>query len=129
MAVMPWEPKDSQLRALEFARENAYVFKVQALSDLLGISRQAIYDWNRSEDFCKWWAEKRDAFFAARLDQVHGMIYARATGISNRGNSRDAKLFLERFDRAYQPHQRTEVTGPDGTALKLFGKEAPTEDV
>ena len=122
-----WEPNENHLRALDYARENQYVFQVKKLSALLGISRQAIYDWNRCEDFNDWWNGYRDEFFAARLDQVHGMVYARAAGISRSGSTQDAKLFLERFDKAYAPRQRSEVTGADGAPLKTYICVDPAE--
>ena len=120
MMAAKWEPNENQLKALEYARENQYVYQVKKLSELLGINRQAIYDWNRCDAFNTWWNRHRNEFFAARLDQVHGMVYARAVGVSKAGSMHDSKLFLERFDKAYQPRQRTELTGAEGGPMKTY---------
>ena len=109
-----WEPNDNQLAALEYIRDKEYLVNVSEMARTIGISRQAIYQWNSCADFVKWWGAKRQEHFGSRLDHVHGMVYARATGRSKKGSVQDAKLFLERFDTAYAPRTRADVQ-VDGT--------------
>ena len=104
-----WEPNDNQLAALDYAREHDYLINVSEMCREIGCSRQATYQWNDCADFVRWWNRKRQEFFGARLDHVHGMVYARATGRSAKGSTQDAKLFLERFDGGYAPRSRQDI--------------------
>ena len=115
-----WTPSQNQLKALDYAREREYIANVTKMAEYVGISRQAIYQWNECESFVIWWARKRNEFFGSRLDHIHGMMYARATGRTKKGSFPDAKLFLERFDRQYTPRMRQEVTGADGAPVKTY---------
>ena len=115
-----WRPNDNQKAALEYAREVQYQTRVTKLAEQLGITKQAIYGWNDCKEFVEWWAKHRQKFFETRLDHIHAAIYARATGLSAKGSTQDAKLFLERFDEDYVPASRKELTGGGGGAVKAY---------
>ena len=120
MTEPQWTPNENQEAALDWAQDNNYLKNVKKMCDSIGISRQAYYQWWGCEDFCTWWSKKRRQHFGSRLDEVHAMICARATGQSKKGSHADAKLFLEAHDAEYAPRSRQEVTGAGGEPLKTY---------
>ena len=115
-----WKPNDNQIKALEYVREKQYKHSVTALAEHLGLSRQAIYQWNECRQFVIWWGKRRNEFYATQLPSVYDHMFDRATGADAKGSVADAKLILERFDGDYTPRMRQEVTGADGAPVKTY---------
>ena len=115
-----WEPNSNQLTALRHAQERNFIFSIPELANLLDISRQAIHGWNDCPGYLKWWSQEREKFFKARLDKVYGASYERSVGDSDKGDTKDAKLLMERFDQDYAPASRREISGADGGPVKTY---------
>ncbi len=114
-----WLPEQSQEYALKYAKERDFDYVINDLAEELGISRQAIWNWNKTPAFMRWWKKEREIHFKSLLDRVHAKAFQRATG-KGAGNVQDAKLFMERFDPDYIPASRKEISGADGGPVKAY---------
>lgn len=77
----------------------------------LGHSEQLWYQWKKKPHFQAWLQRVCTEFFGTiALSNVHRAIYLRALGNS----PPDAKMFLERFDKAYRPTSKTEIDAYQG---------------
>lgn len=68
--------------------------------------------------FKEWFQAAKTEFYGKELGDVHEAMKKRAV----KGSSKDAKLFLERFDKEYQPKQIQKVEG--NASFNIFVQDA-----
>lgn len=107
-----WRPTVAQMAALEFCQDRDYGSNIRALAKAIGIHHASYYKWLKTPAFVEWWKERLDEHFTRQLPRVYAAMFKSAT--TGKDVARNAaaaqKLFLQRFDKAYAPRSRRDVS-------------------
>ena len=121
MAVSEFAPREDQRRLLEVFQADGYRITSTAACDKAGVNRRTFYHWYENQGFRDWWQAAAEQYFITRLPKVYGRLLDGAAGTFDPSAPKPipamAKLFLDRFDKAFVP--KKEVTGNSDVNLSL----------
>jgi len=112
-----WEPDGQQRAALSVAQRAEYRLSYKEIAEKSGLGLSTLMGWFKVRAFAKWWQAQADGFFARKMPEIYAATFDRATGKGKKkGDHRDAKLMLERFDKSYVPRSAQAMVSKIGPA-------------